>query len=181
MLYLFFSLIAASSQAQSLFPENMLLSELPHGARLKVTNYVEMGTITDDQHAQDLHYCTFEDGKCTPAYDSGIMLGLGVSYNTQVNVRTDVESALTEKGAGTFTSGTYFLNAGTYCLDRNESSFRSNTDDRTDKLRLTDCSGNAVFTLYVRAGYNLRNRDGFRGFSVGDFHFQSGKVLRWLK
>ena len=178
MLYLLFSLVSGVAQSAS---PSTLLADLPDGSRLQVTRALEMGLIEDSQHLQMLHYCTSENGVCTPDYEIGFIGALGSSYNTQLNLRTDVETALSKKGGGVFSDGTYYLNAGVYCLDRSESEFRSGTDDRSDKLRLTDCAGNSVFTIYARAGYRLRNRVGFRGFTVEDFHFQAGTALRWLQ
>jgi|688.fasta_scaffold624491_1 hypothetical protein len=187
MLYLLFSLIAASAHAQTLYSDDTLLSNLPDAAHLQVTQSVEMGILIDEQHANMLHFCSFEDGECTPDSKSGYLWALGYSYNTQVNVNTDVEVALTRKGGSVFSPGTFYLNPGTYCLDRSESKFGSKAGkdawvgDHYDKLRLTDCAGNPVFTLYVYAGYNLRTSEGFNGINLRDFHFQSGNVLRWVK
>lgn len=181
MFFIIASFFMASAHAQSSYPTTLLLSDLPDGARLKVSEQIELGTLLDDQHQQMLHYCTAENGTCTPDSEVGVFLGLGSSYNSQLNLQTDVETALKNYGAGIFSNGTYFLTAGTYCLDRSASQFRSGTDDRLDKLRFTDCQGNALFTIYARAGYSMRNRDGFKGYTVGEFHTQAGKTFRWIK
>ncbi len=177
MLTLMLSLVLSSSaHAQVSYPGSMLLSELPDGARLQVFEQIELITKSDEAHQQLLHLCTFEDGICTPSSENHLFS----SYHSQLNFRTDVEDALTKTEEGWF-SDEYALSPGIYCLERSKSKFDSSGDSSVDKLRFSDCAGNLMFTIYANAGYNLRNSEGFRGYTVSEFHFHSGKSLRFVK
>ncbi len=176
MLTLLFSLIFASSaSAQTPYSGHLLLSELPDGARLQVLEQITLSTVSDDGHGEMTHYCTFEDGECDPSYKA-----VPSYLHSQLNLRTDVEDALIRTEDGWF-SDTYALQPGTYCLVRSKSSFHSAGDDHEDKLKFDDCSGNLMFTIYANAGYHLRNRDGFRGYTISEFNFQAGTKLRFVK
>lgn len=177
MLTILLSAFLASAHAQTPYPGSVLLRDLPDGARLQVTQQIELDTMNDDTHGQLLHSCTFENGECSQSSSEGFP----PSMNSQLNLKTDVEDALEIIGTGFFTGNIYALRAGTYCLDRNESRFHSDDEEHMDKLRFTDCGGNVLFTIYVNAGYNLRNREGFRGYTISEFQFQAGKHLRFVK
>jgi hypothetical protein len=177
MLYLVFSLFLSSAHAQSAYDGSLLLSQLPNGARLEVSKLLELGSIADEAHDQMNHFCTFENGECTPSNHQGVFYPL----NSQLNLKTDVEDALTITEKGGWFGDHYGLLPGIYCLDRSLSKFESGTDNHEDKLKFTDCAGNKVFTIYANAGYTLRNRDGFKGYTISEFEFQSGKVLRFVK
>ena len=177
MITTFLSAFLVSAHAQTSYPSSMLLRDLPDGARIQVTQQIKLDTINDDARGQLLHSCTFEDGECSQSSFEGFP----ASLHSQLNLKTDVEDALNILDSGFFSGDTYALREGTYCLDRNESRFNSGGEAHSDKLRFTDCGGNALFTIYVNAGYNLRNREGFRGYDIAEFQFQAGKYLRFVK
>lgn len=177
MITLILSLVLSSiAHAQSHFPGSMLLSELPDGARLQVLERIKLSTSSDEAHQQMIHVCTFEDGTCTPTEETHLIS----SYHSQLNLKTDVEDALHKTSEGWF-SDEYELSSGTYCLERSRSKFDSSGDSSVDKLKFSDCAGNLVFTIYANAGYNLRNSDGFRGYTISEFNFHAGKLLRFVK
>ncbi|NDD93425.1 hypothetical protein EBZ37_15260 [bacterium] len=177
MLTLLISLVFASSaQAQSAYPGHLLLSELPDGAKLQVLERIELSTTHDDAHGQMTHTCTFEDGTCSATSETHFFS----SYHSQLNLKTDVEDALIRTAEGWFTDD-YSLLPGIYCLNRSRSSFHSTGDNHVDKLKFDDCAGNLVFTIYANAGYNLRNRDGFQGYTISEFDFQAGTQIRFVK
>jgi hypothetical protein len=177
MITLFLSVFLASAHAQSSYPGSTLLRDLPDGAVLQVIQQVELDTVNDDSHGQMLHYCTFEDGECSQS----MYEGFPAAFHSQLNLKTDVEDALEIIDSGVFSGNTYALRAGTYCLSRKSSSFHSDGMEHTDKLKFTDCAGNNLFTIYVNAGYNLRNGDNYHGYTISEFNFQAGKYLRFVK
>ncbi|MBU6153154.1 MAG: hypothetical protein KGP28_02520 [Bdellovibrionales bacterium] len=180
MITLILSLVLSTAHAQTPYPGSTLLRDLPDGARLQVNQQIQLGTINDDAHEQQLHFCTFEDGDCSPSSFEGFL----ASFHSQLNLRTDVEDALIETDPGFFSSD-YALSPGTYCLEKSISTFDSGGDSHRDILKFTDCAGTRVFTIYANAGYSLRNSEGFRGYTISEFNFQAGfqagALIRFVK
>jgi hypothetical protein len=184
MLFLVLSLFAHLNLAHAdSFPGSMLLMDLPDRTKLLISKSLEMGT--SDFNGDRIYHCGLENGSPNP---SRSMVTIGVSLNSQVIIQTNVTQTLESRviSRSFYNEESPLLNTGTYCLSKKESTFNSDSrkffDTNIDYLFFRDCeSDQPALAVYAIAGYHLRNKPHYRGYTIQDFMFQTGNVLVFLK
>jgi hypothetical protein len=177
VLHLLLGLIA---KAENIAPTTRL-SDLTEGTRIQIRYDLEVeGSGINDPLYYHGHFDnrSYQPGADVAdwdnAFDSGAsiraMYSEAVIYRFETSFLFDYERVT-------------YLQKGTYCLSKRESTFRSHTAQgftpARDRLVFRDCrTGELTFLLYVTAGYRLRHESNFRGLTVRDLKDQVGKAMK---
>ncbi|NDG85910.1 MAG: hypothetical protein EBX52_12855 [Proteobacteria bacterium] len=171
---------AAPSFADEFNPKT-LLSDLPDGAVLVVHQDIELGSTT--YNVDEYLHVGFEEGETDTDTELTVP---GFDMFTRLLLRTNTRAAIERRRvSGYFYNYTgEFLRAGRYCLNRSRSDFQLRNafgnDIGQERMIFELCStGEAAFALYANAGWGMVHKQGQMHFTVGRFHYHSGKYMRF--
>jgi len=177
ILHLLLGLVAQADEIN----QTPKLSDLPKKTKLEIRQNLK---VEESGMVDPLYYHGhFDNRSYDPSADAG---DWDNSFDSGASIRAMYSEAIIFQ----FESSLLFdyervtyLKKGTYCLSKSESTFRSTIKSQLhparDRLVFRDCSTNKLsFTLFVTAGYRLRNGLNFHGLTVRDLYDQVGKTMK---
>lgn len=177
ILHLLFGLVAQAGEID----QNTLLSDLSEGTRVMIRKdlVVEPSGLNDPLY----YHAHFDNRSLDPGAD---VADWDNAFDSGASIRVFYSEALSYKFESSFLfeyEQVRFLNKGSYCLSKRESTFRSDTKrgitPARDRLVFRDCrTKELTFLLFVTAGYSLRSHSSFQGLTVRDLYDQVGSSMR---